>query len=226
MLTHGPLRIQFFNDPLFWENGYLLHFEGRPECWIIDPGLPPQPDSFAAAIRSQSLQPQSILLTHCHGDHIAGVRPLQDRFPGLPLTAPRDEVHMLTDADANLSGAFGTPILASPPDRILAPGDELETGAHRWHILDVAGHSPGSLAYYCAVLGVAFVGDAVFAEGIGRTDFPGCDHLRLLTNIRDRLLTLPPETMLYSGHGPRATVRQIQTYNHFLLSELRRCRLL
>lgn len=223
MLKHGPLHIQFFNDPIFWENGYLLRFDDQPECWIIDPGLPPQADNFTGAIRMQNLQPQGILLTHCHGDHIAGVRPLQERFSGLPLLAPRDEVHMLTDAEANLSAPFGAPIVAAAPNRVLAPGDEIETGAHRWHVLDVAGHSPGGLAFYCATLGVAFVGDAVFAEGIGRTDFPGCDHRRLLTNIRDRLLSLPPETMLYSGHGPRATVAQIRQYNFFLHSELRRC---
>ncbi|RMF72025.1 MAG: MBL fold metallo-hydrolase, partial [Planctomycetota bacterium] len=102
------------------------------------------------------------------------------------------------------------------------PGDPLATGELEWQVLDVAGHSPGGLAYYCEQVGVALVGDAVFAEGIGRYDFPHSDRGRLVRNIRDHLLTLPDQTVLYPGHGPAATVEQIRETNMTLAAELER----
>lgn len=220
MFEHGDLRIQIFRDPMFQENGMLLHIAGRRECWLVDPGFPPQPEQFLRAIRQQKLEPAAFLLTHGHADHIAGLSDLRESFATAPIIAPRDEALLLIDADENLSAAVGVPITAPPADRTLAPDETIALGDSEWRVLDVAGHSPGGAGYYSERFGVALVGDAVFAEGIGRTDFHHSDHARLIRNIRENILSLPPETMLYPGHGPRATVKDVMAYNETLNMEL------
>lgn len=222
MDRHGELLIEVFNDSLFAENGMLVWLDGHPDCWIIDPGFPPQPDQMLAALRRSGLTRPTVLLTHAHADHIAGIAPLRNALPDVPIVAPRDEARLLTDAQENLSAPLGMPVTAPPADRLVTPGETLTLGPTRWLALDVSGHSPGGLAYYCQELKVAFVGDAVFAEGIGRTDFPHSDHPRLIRNIRDHLLTLPHETRLYPGHGPSASVADLLAYNLTLRMELRR----
>jgi glyoxylase-like metal-dependent hydrolase (beta-lactamase superfamily II) len=215
------LKVEVFPDPMFQENGLLVWIEGRPECWIVDPGFDPQPSQLCDAMESHELEPQQILLTHCHVDHIAGVGAIRARFPKLPITAPRDESHLLADPEENLSAPLGIPVTAPPADRLVAEGEFVELGDSRWRVLDVSGHSPGGLAYYCAEQRTAIVGDAVFAEGIGRTDFPHSNHARLIENIRRNILTLPPETTLYPGHGPSASVQRVLAYNRTLQMELR-----
>lgn len=220
MYTHGDLRIAIFNDPGFFENGLLISRAGCDECWIVDPGLPPQPREIAAAINAEGLTPAAIVLTHCHADHMAGVGPLKEAFPDANVLCPRGEEDMLIDAEENLSASFGVPIAGPPPDRLVEPGDELMLAELSWRALDVGGHSPAGLAYYCAEVGVALVGDSLFAEGIGRYDFPGSSHRRLIANIRENLLTLPPDTVVYPGHGPAATIEEILRSNLTLRAEL------
>ncbi len=220
MIQHGPLRIHVFNDAIFAENGMLVWRDGEPDAWIIDPGLPPQHDEMLAAIDELRLTRLAIVLTHCHADHIAGIRPLRAVLGEIPIVCPVDEQELLTSAEANLSAAFGMPIAAPPADQLVAAGETMALGDLTWELRDVAGHSPGALAYYCAAAGVAIVGDALFAEGIGRYDFPHSDRERLLRNIEDNLLSLPDDTMIYPGHGPPAQLRRIKAANWTLLSEL------
>jgi glyoxylase-like metal-dependent hydrolase (beta-lactamase superfamily II) len=216
METHGPLNIAVFVEDMFQENGLLLWPTGSTDCWVVDPGFPPQPDHILAAVAERGLSPQAILLTHCHPDHLAGVNTFRRRLPTMPLWVPRDEAHMLADPRANLSEPMGFPVNAPPADRLLAPGERLGLGPLAWAVLDVAGHSPGGLAYYCAAAGVVLTGDALFSGSIGRCDFPGSSGQRLLRNIRANLLTLPPQTVVYSGHGPATTIGRERTDNPFL----------
>ncbi len=214
------LQIEVFNDPMFQENGYLVWAPGAADCWIIDPGFAPQPAEMAARIAEEGLRPVAIILTHAHPDHFAGAGPLQRRFAGLPLWCPRDEAELLRNADANLSAGMGLPVVGPAPDVLLDSGRAVEFCGMTWEARDVAGHSPGALAFYSAAAGVAFVGDAVFAEGLGRYDFPHSSRERLLRNIRENLLTLPDATTIYSGHGPPATIGAIKRFNQSLKWEL------
>ncbi len=127
---------------------------------------------------------------------------------------------MLIDADANMSAALGFGIVTSPAERLLAPSEILQLAGLRWAVLDVAGHSPAGLAYYCEQVGVVFTGDALFAGSIGRYDFPGSSGPKLLANIRQHLLTLPEATVVYSGHGPATTIGQERSSNPFLNEEV------
>lgn len=216
MNTHGPLRIEPFVEPSFQENGYLLWVDGIADAWAVDPGLPPTPQRMTDAIRRRELALRAIVITHGHADHIAGIPALRERFLDARLIAPEGDRHMLTDAAANLSAPMGFPIVASEPDDVIRPGDTLALGELTWHVLDVSGHSPGGVALHCPVAGVVLTGDALFAGSIGRTDFPGSSGRRLLDNIRQNLLTLPDDTVVYSGHGPATTIGQERLTNPFL----------
>lgn len=220
---HGPLRIAIFNDPMFYENGMIVWLEGGDECWIIDPGLPPQPTQMAAAIQRQGLARRTIVLTHAHADHIAGITPLQKALnDAVPVLCPANEVELLTSAEANLSALMGAAVTGPAPTRVLHPGDTLDFAGAEWRCLDVSGHSPGGMAYYCSQFNIALVGDALFAEGIGRYDFPHSSRANLLRNIQQNLLSLPDQTTIYPGHGEPATLADIKVRNVTLLSELSR----
>jgi glyoxylase-like metal-dependent hydrolase (beta-lactamase superfamily II) len=216
MSPYGPISIEVLVEPSFQENALLVREAAGRACWLIDPGFPSQAQQMLDAVGEHDLTPAAILLTHCHVDHISGIGALREQLPDLPLWAPRDEVALLSDPVANLSAPFGAPVTVPAPQRELVPGETLELGDSSWQVLDVGGHSPGGLAFYCAAAGVAIVGDALFAGGIGRTDFPGSSAERLLGNIRANLLSLPEDTIVFSGHGPTTTVGQERKFNPFL----------
>lgn len=210
-----PLAVTAFVDPLFAENCYLISTSDR-SAWIVDPGFAPVAEKVLEHIEGQLLNPLAILLTHCHVDHIAGVEELRDALPGVPLIAPRDEADMLGSPMANLGLPLGFDVAVAPAEQLIVPGDKLTLGSLTWDVLDVAGHSPAGLAYYCASAGIVLSGDSLFADSIGRTDFPGSSLPRLLGNIRKHLLSLPDETRVYTGHGPETTIARERRGNMFL----------
>ena len=216
MKTHGPVHVSGFVEPMFQENGYLLWSGDGPEAWIVDPSFAPQPEQIMAAMARHGLKPAAIVITHAHVDHIAGIEELRAEYAELPILAPRDEATLLPDANANLSAAMGLPVVAPEATRLISPGDKLVLGPLTWRALDVSGHSLGGMAYYCAAAGVVLTGDALFAGSIGRTDFPGGSYEGLIANIRRQLLSLPDDTVVYSGHGPATTIGDERARNPFL----------
>lgn len=221
--THNALRVCMFTDATIAENGYLFWREGDTDAWAVDPGFDPQVEQMIATLAAHGLQLRGILITHGHFDHIAGVDALRQAAGGeVELIAPAGEAELLADPWQNLSQFFGTPITCASATRLAQPEDALTLSGQTWHCLDVSGHSPAALAFRQADSRVAFVGDAVMADSIGRYDFPHSNRRRLLHNIRDQLLSLPPETTLYSGHGPPATVARIQRENMVLAMELQK----
>jgi hydroxyacylglutathione hydrolase len=215
---HGPLCVVAFQDPMFQENTYLVWHRDHHQAVIIDPGFSPATENALAASvqRNHTVQLEAIWLTHCHADHIAGIHAVRQHTPDLAIYAPYAEAHFLTDPAANLSAGYGIPLTLPEPDVVVRPGDGLSLATVEWETLDVAGHSPGGLAFYCPAAGLAFVGDALFRAGIGRTDFPGSSLDQLLSNISHQLLTLPEETIIYPGHGPATTVARERDDNPFL----------
>ena len=172
----------------FQTNAFVL-IDGD-ECWLVDPGF--EPDELIDFIRGRDLTPTRILLTHGHADHIAGVNALLAAWPGTPVCCPAADAEMLTDAWANLSATLGMPITCPPASELLSPGAVLQMNELSWQVLDTSGHTAGGVSFYCPQAGTAITGDALFAGGIGRTDFPGGDFDRLADNIRCNLYSLPP----------------------------------
>lgn len=198
----------------FETNCYLVRKDQDAEsCLIIDPGY--EPAELIEAINRQSLKPEKILLTHGHCDHIAGVGPLLQAFPGLRTAISKDEVEMLDNPMNNLSLMIGEPLSLSAADELLEPGSAVQAAGLTFKVIATPGHTPGGISLYNESEGIIFTGDALFAGSIGRTDFPYSNGSDLIAAIRDNLFCLPDETVVYSGHGPRTTIgreKQINPY--------------
>jgi hydroxyacylglutathione hydrolase len=212
-----PCYVARYVEPHFQENTYLLYRRAASECWVVDPGLPPQAEQVAQVIRQNRLGLATIMLTHGHADHIAGVAHLKQLWPDAQVRIARADQAMLNDPRQNLSAGFGIPIvLGLEPDCDLQPGEEIPLDGLIWRVLDTSGHSPGGRSLYCPAQDLVITGDALFAGSIGRTDLPGSHHAQLLANIRRQLLTLPESTRVLPGHGPATSIGQERRHNPFL----------
>ncbi len=196
-----------FADEFFAQNSRLIISQGEPCCWVVDPGFAPATDNLLKYLTERNLSPEAVILTHAHADHIAGLSRVLNAHEMLPVHLAKTEWSYLEDPSQNLSTMTGMELRVRAPElRDLAPDQVLELGGTQWQVLDTSGHSPGGRTLYCPQAQTAIVGDALFAGSIGRIDFPHSDGLRLLTNIREKLFTLPGSTRVCSGHGPDTTI--------------------
>ena len=167
-------------------------------------------------LETQQLHLAAILLTHAHLDHIEGVAELVRRTSAPIYMHPGDR--RLYDAAALQAAQFGMHVEALPPvDHALSHEQQLDFAALHFQVRHVPGHSPGHVLFYERDAQCAFVGDVVFQGSIGRTDLPGGNFQELMRSIREQVLTLPPATRLYSGHGPPTTVQHEAATNPFLI---------
>jgi glyoxylase-like metal-dependent hydrolase (beta-lactamase superfamily II) len=123
----------------------------------------------------------------------------------------------LTDADANMSAPFGMPVTSPPADRLVHEGELIDEAGIRLEVLDVPGHSPGHVVFvYRDTPCVVFGGDVLFRGSIGRYDFPGCNGRLLFQGIREKLFSLPMDSVIYPGHGPVTTIGEEKRNNPFV----------
>ncbi len=198
--------IKRFEVGPFSTNCYLLD-----RRYIVDPGgMDPSLEKDLEGIE----QLEAILLTHTHGDHIAAIDEVIERFPDCRILCHSKEFDMLADPSQNLSQMSGRRISfeADAPiedARLTVGGDSLD-------VLFTPGHSPGGISLFWESKNSVLTGDALFKGGVGRTDFPGTSRERLDRSLHEVLMTLPEETKVYPGHGPPSTIGREKQTNPFL----------
>lgn len=195
------------------ENTYIV-WNGDKEAIIIDPGS--EGERLIQEIKALAVQPQAILLTHAHYDHIGAIDDVRDAFQ-IPVYIHENEQDWLTDPAKNGSARspFGR-ITARKAEHVIHDPSQLSVGAFTFDVYETPGHSPGSVSYYLASANVVFSGDALFQGSIGRTDLPFGNYEQLIESIHNHLLSLPEETIVSPGHGPETTIANEMTTNPFL----------
>ncbi|WP_457574047.1 MBL fold metallo-hydrolase [Desulfolithobacter sp.] len=175
---------------------YIVSCEKTGKAAIIDPGG--DEDRILAACRSAGLEVEYIIATHGHPDHVCGNGPIQQATGAKIIMHQADAEFFARDEVRQYFSMLG--LAESPPPDILVQDNEVITfGNQSLKVLHTPGHTPGSICLYGAP--DCFTGDTLFVGGVGRTDFPGGSTSELLHSIRTRLLTLPPETIVWPGHG-------------------------
>lgn len=207
-LAVGPLQ----------SNCYVIWDEETKYAAIIDPGDEPQ--KIKMEIESQGLIPKIMFITHGHIDHIAGAAGLKKAYPAIEVMGHKEDADMMLDPVKNLGIMMGLDVRGPAFEKLLEDGDTITLGKTKLNVLHVPGHSPGSICLYYKGTGkgqsTLFAGDVIFYLGIGRTDFPGGSFELLIDGIRKKIFTLPPDTVIYPGHGNDTTVKFEKASNPFL----------
>jgi hydroxyacylglutathione hydrolase len=196
----------------FGTNCYLVASEATRDGIVIDPaGDAPR---ILDNIRELNLKIGLIVATHTHPDHIGAIGEIAEQT-GATFAVHTAEAEIINRYDYNLFSQFDPNFKQPPvPGRLLNDGDVIELSDITLQVLHTPGHSAGGI---CLVgHGVVFSGDTLFNVGIGRTDGPGGDYNLLISNIRTKLLTLPDQTLVLPGHGPRSTIGKERGGNPFL----------
>ncbi len=190
-------------------NCYIVGSEETQDGLIIDPGA--EPEAIMRAVQKLGLKIKLIVLTHRHPDHVGAAAQIK-AATGAPVAMHAEGARYLPQSPSYI---YEPPFEAAPyPDRILKDGDKIEIGELRFTVLHTPGHTPCGISL--AGEGVVFTGDTLFNYGIGRYDLIDGDYDQLIGGIKTKLLTLPPETIVYPGHGPDSTISTEKRANPFL----------
>lgn len=212
------LHIESFSFNPFEENTYLISDE-QQDCWIVDPGMysPHEAQRLDRHIIEKGLNLRAIINTHAHIDHLLGIPYLLGRYD-VPIFLHERE-YPLWESAQEIARSYGLMLDSLPaPDHLLDDqAHEILLGREKLACRPTPGHSPGSLSFYYGPGQWVISGDALFAGSIGRTDLPGGNHDQLIASIKEQLLSLPPETRVYPGHGPSTDIGQEARTNPFLI---------
>ena len=211
MLEVGPLMV----------NCYIIADEETKEAAVFDPGG--DVDQILRALADDGLKVKYIINTHTHWDHAGGNQKLQDATKA-PILTHLQEAPALQSVGER-AALYGSTSVNSEASKFIEAGDTIEVGSIRFDVIDLRGHSPAGLGFVFdgevelngmkQTKKIVICGDALFAGSIGRTDLSGGNMELLLRNIREKIFTLPDETLVLSGHGPVSTVGREKQYNPF-----------
>lgn len=212
------MKVSRFSFNMFGVNTYILWDDISKEAIIVDPGMINNNerkiiDNF---IESNNLTLTHLVNTHMHIDHSFGVPYITQKY-NLQLKCNEND-QFLAGRFKDQADMFGLPIAVEDLTiaENLKDGDIISIGSEELHILQVPGHSPGSIVLYAPESGFIISGDVLFFSSVGRSDLPGGNHTQLIKGIQDKLLTLDSYTIVYPGHGPETTIGQEKVNNPYL----------
>ncbi len=232
------IKIRTFVVTPFAQNLKVLIDTDTSRCLLIDPGG--EEKRVVDYLSEENLTVEKILLTHSHIDHVGGLAKFEELLPGESTKLLGHPVEKeMRGAIGFQCEMFGLPQgtfqNAREPDQLLSGGESIEFGSIVLEAIFTPGHSPGHLSFFIKELGewkiewdskeepdqegtgpLLIAGDALFQGSIGRTDLPGGNHEQLISSIKEKLLTLPPETRVLAGHGPDTEIKIEATSNPFL----------
>lgn len=191
-------------------NCYLVFDNQAPNVIIIDPG--DDADYIARIITDLNKTPSKIIATHGHFDHVLAVTELKLAYD-IPFLIHKNDEFLLKRLQSTAKHFLGVKTDPAPlVDKYLKEGDEIEVGKYVLKVIETPGHTPGGISLYCKKAKVLFAGDTIFEKGgVGRTDFVYANNSHLMESIR-KLLKLPEETVVYTGHGGKTTIKEVKTY--------------
>ena len=211
------MKIEKFTFNAFSENTFIVS-DNTKECIIIDPGCYNQHEKneLAKYVTDNNLKPVMLINTHCHIDHIFGNKFAAEKW-GLELQINKLELGILENS-TDVAKLYGFENYEKSPNAkiFLNEHDEIKFGESKLDILFTPGHSPGHIAFHSAKDKVLISGDVLFNNSIGRTDLPGGNYDTLIKSIKEKILLLEDETIVFCGHGPSTTIGSEKLNNPFL----------
>jgi hydroxyacylglutathione hydrolase len=198
----------------FAQNCSIVWCDQTMDAAIIDPGG--DLDRLQAEIKRLGVNLKAIWLTHAHIDHAGGTAELAERL-NLPIIGPHPGDQFWIDGMVQQGKMFGFPHCEPfTPTRWLHDGDVVQIGQSQLNVRHCPGHTPGHVVFHSPQAHRAFVGDVLFAGGIGRTDFPQGNQAQLVSSIRERLWPMGDDTVFIPGHGPESTFGEERQFNPYV----------
>ncbi|MBT7895818.1 MAG: MBL fold metallo-hydrolase [Flavobacteriales bacterium] len=211
------MKIKKFTFNPFSENTFIV-YDDTKECIIIDPGCYENNErkELEKYISDNNLKPIMLINTHCHIDHVFGNQFVCKRW-GLDLQINKLDLDILKN-NVELAQLYGFENyeISPMPKKFLNENDKINFGNSTLTIILTPGHSPGHISLYSSKEKIIISGDVLFNNGIGRTDLPGGNYDTLIKSIKEKLLVLEDETIVFCGHGPSTTIRKEKLNNPFL----------
>lgn len=211
------IHIKKFVVNPFQENTFIIHDDTK-ECVIIDAGCycEEERNAIDLYIEENKLQVKILVNTHCHLDHIFGNHYLVNKYE-VHIAAHKNEDQMNNGA-SDYASSFELPSFdVAPISKFVAENDIIKFGDTKLKVLEIFGHSPGGIALLIEDQNAVFVGDILFNGSIGRTDLPGGDYEQLIKGIKNKLMTLDDNIIVYAGHGEETSIKKERENNPFLV---------
>jgi len=213
--TYFKMKTDLFTVGPFAENTYLLTIENQ--SLLVDPGFSSVSEfqTFKRKMEERKSELLAVLLTHAHVDHVLGLNQVMQSFE-CPVYLNHSDLYLWENFEQQ-SAMFGIRAAGFSFTPLPLAGQKgLEIGPFSWDVLYTPGHSPDHVSLYNAAESILIVGDALFRESIGRTDLYKGDFELLASSIKEKLYTLPDDTVVYPGHGPKTTIGHEKSHNPFV----------